>query len=135
MADGVRVFRKVYEAMVAEARKTPMQECCGLLAGRDGVITHIFPAANLLASAREYEIGPIELFRIFKEMRTQKLDHLGIYHSHPGTPNEPSPRDLEGAYYPDAAYFILSPRAGAERPVRAFFIRDRESQEIEIEVV
>lgn len=69
-----------------------------------------------------------------REMRADGLELLGIYHSHPNGKNEPSPRDIELAYYPDAAYFIISPLVGAARPVRAFSILDGHVTELEIQV-
>ncbi len=116
--------------MAEEAGRTPAQECCGLLAGREGVISEIFPARNVLASATEFEIAPAELFRIFRAMREAGLEHMGIYHSHPRGPAVPSPRDVERAFYPEAAYFILSPEA-----VRAFWIREGRVVELEIEAI
>jgi proteasome lid subunit RPN8/RPN11 len=59
----------------------------------------------------------------------------GIYHSHPNGRNEPSPRDIERAYYPDAAHFILSPQPDAAQPVRAFFIRGAKAEELEVQIV
>jgi len=53
----VRVRREVIEQMLREARERPGEECCGLLAGRDGVITEAFPATNALASATAFEIA------------------------------------------------------------------------------
>lgn len=122
--------------MQAHARENPAEECCGLLAGGDGLITRAFTAANVSPNpATSYEIAPREIFDRIREMRTSGLELLGIYHSHPATTNEPSPRDISQAYYPDAAYFILSPKPDAPRPVRAFSIRDGRVTEIEIEVV
>ena len=46
-----------------------------------------------------------------------------------------SPRDIEQAYYPSEAYFIISPLPEAPRPVRAFFIRDGRAEELEIVAV
>jgi proteasome lid subunit RPN8/RPN11 len=120
--------------MREEARRVPQQECCGFLAGRGGVITTVLPAPNALASSTAFEIAPAELFRMVREMRAQKLDHLGIYHSHLAGDNFPSPRDIERAFYPDLAYFILSPRADAAEPVRAFSIRDAAVTEMGMEV-
>ena len=132
MADAVRVRAEILDQMVAHARREPHIECCGLLAGRDGVITAIFPAANALSSATEYEIAPRELFQLFRILRAENLTHLGHYHSHPSTENIPSPKDIDQACYPDHAYFIVAPRADAPKPVRAFFIRDARVQELEI---
>lgn len=113
-----------------------LHESCGLLAGSDGVITRAFPAANASPNPKtSYEIAPREIFDRIREMRAAGLELLGIYHSHPTTANEPSPRDIESAYYPDAAYFIISPLPGAARPVRAFSIRDGRVTELEIRAI
>jgi len=132
MADPVVISIEIVEAMLAHARAEPHTECCGLLAGRDGVISVIFPASNALASATVYEIAPHELFRLFREIREQGLTHLGQYHSHLFTDNFPSPSDIEQASYPDHAYFIVSPRVDAAKAVRAFSIREGGVAELEI---
>lgn len=122
--------------MLDHARRTTNHECCGLLAGRDGLITQAFPATNVSPHpATSYEIAPREILDRIREMRAAGLELLGIYHSHPNSPNEPSPRDIAQAYYPDAAYFILSPLPDAPRPVRAFSIRDGRVNELEIQII
>jgi proteasome lid subunit RPN8/RPN11 len=132
MADSVRVRPEILDEMLAHARREPRIECCGLLAGRDGVITEILPATNALSSPTTYEIEPRELFEMFRCLRKKELTHLGQYHSHLNTENIPSPKDIEQAGYPDQAYFIVSLRPDAPNPVRAFSIRDGSVREIEI---
>jgi proteasome lid subunit RPN8/RPN11 len=132
MADLVQVSAEILKEMLLHAQREVEIECCGLLAGRDGAITAIFSSRNALASATAYEIAPRELFLMFRTMRERGLTHLGLYHSHPRGENAPSPRDIEQAYYPGQAYFIVSPRADAPKPVRAFSIRDAEVRELEI---
>jgi proteasome lid subunit RPN8/RPN11 len=132
MSEAIRVNKAVLWRLVEEARRRPEIECCGLLAGSGGAITELLAASNALASPTAYEIAPEELFRLFREMRARGLDHLGIYHSHPATDNAPSPSDIARAFYPGAAYFIVSPRPDALRPVRAFAIRDGAAQELNI---
>jgi [CysO sulfur-carrier protein]-S-L-cysteine hydrolase len=134
MAQEIRVVAGIVDEMLRLARSEPRMECCGLLAGTDGVITRIFPAQNALASATAYEVAPQELFSLFRQMREEGLEHLGIYHSHPATENFPSPSDIEQAGYPCQAYFIISPLPAAPNPVRAFFIRDGEIEELEIKI-
>ncbi len=131
--DIVRVRREVLGRLLEEVRSTPDIECCGLLAGRDGVISLVLPARNALASATTYEIAPADLFALFRQMRDEQLDHLGIYHSHPHSDNVPSASDVERAYYPEAAQFILSPRLDAARPVRVFRIAIGHSRELKME--
>jgi proteasome lid subunit RPN8/RPN11 len=132
MSDSIRVRADILTEMLGHARREPGTECCGLLAGRDGIVTVIFPAENALASATAYEIAPRELFRLFRQMRAEGLEHLGIYHSHPSSENVPSARDIEQAYYSDQAYFIVSPQPGAPKPVRVFSIQNVVVRELEI---
>lgn len=135
MPSAINIRREILTALLEQARREPLKECCGLLAGREGVITRAFPAANVARGATTaYEITPEELFRLMRAIRAEGLELLGIYHSHPAGDNQPSVRDIERAYYPDAAYFIISPRADAARPVRAFSIRDGSVIELDIQV-
>jgi [CysO sulfur-carrier protein]-S-L-cysteine hydrolase len=121
--------------MLAHAQQDCGRECCGLLAGREGLVTHVFPAANAAQNpATRYEIAPAEIFQHMREMRDRGLDLLGIYHSHPKGSNEPSPRDIELAFYPETPYLIISPLAGAARPIRAFSIQNGQVSEIEIQI-
>ena len=107
-----------------------------MLAGRGGVIVRAFPASNAANNpTTEYEIEPRELFQLTREIRLAGLELLGIYHSHPSGKNEPSTRDIEQAYYPDVAYFIISPQPDAEKPLRAFSITNEQVSELEIQVI
>ena len=132
MPQEICVRAHIVEEMLRLARSEPRVECCGLLAGVDSIITKIFPAKNALASPTAYEVAPQELFPLFRQMREEGLEHLGIYHSHPATENFPSPSDIELAGYPNQAYFIISPLPAAPNPVRAFFIRDGQVEELAI---
>jgi proteasome lid subunit RPN8/RPN11 len=67
-------------------------------------------------------------------MREQRLELVGIYHSHPTGENVPSQSDSEKAFYPEAAYVIVSPMAGIKVPVRAFRLAKESWQEIEVTV-
>jgi [CysO sulfur-carrier protein]-S-L-cysteine hydrolase len=131
MANPVRVRAEILEEMLAHARREPNFECCGLLAGRDEVITTIFPATNALASPTRYEIAPHELFDLFRQIRNKGLTHLGQYHSHLSTENVPSPSDIEQAGYPDHAYFIVTLLPKPARSVRAFSIREGKAEELQ----
>jgi proteasome lid subunit RPN8/RPN11 len=128
--------RRVFGQLLGHARRPATRECCGLLAGSDGVITRAFPAANVAANpVKAYEIAPREIVRLMREFRERKLGFLGIYHSHPNTENVPSSRDIELAYYSEAIYVIVSPRPYLEKPIRAFSIQNGEAVELKIEIV
>lgn len=129
----IRVQDGVLFALQAHAQGEPHHERCGLLAGCEGVITRVLHAHNVAGDpATQYEIASAELFQLMREIRGAGLHLLGIYHSHPQGANEPSRTDIARAYYPDAAYFIISPDAHAEKPVRAFAIRDGVVSELQV---
>jgi proteasome lid subunit RPN8/RPN11 len=135
MADVIRVTNEVLAQVMDRVLQESRLECCGLLAGKEGAITRIFAASNAMASATEYAIAPKELFLSMREIRAAGLEFMGIYHSHPNGDNKPSVRDISQAYYPDVAYFILSPMKDAAKPIRAFSIRDGKSAELDIQIV
>jgi proteasome lid subunit RPN8/RPN11 len=135
MAVPTAITQLIWEGLLEEARKNPATECCGLLGGRDGTITSIYPAANDLDSATAYEIAPADLFRLMREIRAVGEDLVGIYHSHPTGENRPSARDLDLAYYPEVAYVIVSPAGVAPNPVRAFSIRRGIAVELKLNII
>jgi proteasome lid subunit RPN8/RPN11 len=119
----VRVLRSVYDAMVSHALEECPNECCGLLAGSRGVITRIYQATNVAEKkSSAYDVDSEELVRIFTDMRRTRMDHLGIYHSHPTTGAKPSATDRNLARYDEVVYFIVSLRSRRPR-VEAFRMR------------
>jgi proteasome lid subunit RPN8/RPN11 len=139
MTDSVAVLSSVLRVIAAEAARNPCVECCGLLAGADNnvppLVTHIYPATNVLASSFAYEIAPEELFRIMRQIHAGGLRFVGVYHSHPTGENRPSSADITRAFYPDAVYFIASPVLNLAAPVRAFCIRGAIVSELRIDQV
>ena len=138
MKRAVRSRRKVYARLLEHARRQPHRECCGILAGHDGLITQVFPAKNVAADpVWNYEIAPREIVRLRGELRKRRLEFLGIYHSHPHwmDANEPSPKDIALACYSEAIYLIVTPRPYATAPIRAFSIRNGRAMELEIQVL
>lgn len=135
MSRQVKILACVLEHMRGHARKEAPAECCGLLAGPQAAITEIFPAPNASASHNEYFIAAEQLIAALRSMRERGLNHLGIYHSHPHSENFPSRRDIELAYYPSCAYFIISPHGACGRDIRAFAIQNGIVSELEVEVL
>jgi [CysO sulfur-carrier protein]-S-L-cysteine hydrolase len=134
----VQSRRKVFGQLLAHARRQPHRECCGILAGQDGLITRAFPAKNIAADpVWNYEIAPKEIARVKAELRKRRLQFLGIYHSHPYwlDVNEPSSKDIALAHHSVAIHFIVTPRPYATTPIRAFSIRDGCVVELEIQVL
>jgi proteasome lid subunit RPN8/RPN11 len=137
MTRAVRSRRKIYGQILKHARYQPHRECCGILAGRCGIITQAIPAKNVAADpVRNYEIASTEIVSLMAELRKRRLEFFGIYHSHPHwmDTNDSSPKDIALAH-PEAIHFIVTPRPYAATPIRAFSIRDRCAMELEIQVL
>lgn len=134
----VKLPKDFADAIVEQARSEHPNEACGLLAGRfaDGDIdvTHHFPMTNAERSPVIYRMEPAEQLRVFNEIDREGLDLVGIYHSHTRSPAYPSSTDVSLAYYPDAAYLIVS-LADVENPeLRGFSIRDGKVTEVSLDV-
>jgi len=136
---------------VAHASELDPFECCGLLAGRNGAVVHHYRITNTVANdARAaqvfdeahvkglrhlpettraevaYFMDPKEMLAAFKDMRQRQLDLIVIYHSHTASPAYPSATDIGLAYYPEAAYLIISLEKKSKPDIRAYWIRDRQ---------
>jgi proteasome lid subunit RPN8/RPN11 len=109
-------------------------ECCGVIAGRDGVPLKVIPMTNADASAVTYRLDGKEQLQVFDSLDEEGLDLWAIYHSHTHSEAYPSETDVRLAFYPDARYLLLS-LADRESPdLRSFFIRDGEVTEEELSI-
>lgn len=71
------------------------------------------PSANLAADPRTaFEVDPALRLRLHRTLRGAGEDVVGVFHSHPDSPAEPSPRDLERAWEPDLAWLVVSVAGG-----------------------
>ena len=126
--------RKYADEIIAQAREEAPNECCGVLAGRDGRVEKLFRAVNAEKSPYRYNVDPRDLLRIYRECDAKGWDFLAIYHSHTHTEAFPSPTDVRLAAWPDSTYVIVS-LADPENPVlRAFRIQDGRVSEEELRI-
>ena len=125
--------RKYADEIIAQAREEAPNECCGVLAGRDGRVEKLFRAVNAEKSPYRYQVHPKEVLRIDKECYANDWAFLAIYHSHTHSEAYPSPTDVSlAAGWPDSLYVVVS-LADSENPVlRAFRIHDGQVAEEEV---
>ena len=100
-------------------------EACGVMLGKNGVITEIASADNQRTdSARNrYLIDPLVYLKIEREADRRGLDVLGIYHSHPDVAARPSQFDLDHAW-PNFSYLIVSVVKGKAVESNSWRLRD-----------
>jgi len=130
----MRIPQSVFRDMVDHARRAWPTECCGILAGKDDVVTRIYPLENRDKSRTSYHAAPEQQLEAFTDMEDLGLDLLAVYHSHPDTESYPSPVDIEKAYFTEALYIIISLKA-QNLQARAFRVnRSKMISEEEFEV-
>ena len=84
------------EEMFAHARASAPEECCGLLGGEGNSAASVYPLRNVAPRPEvAYEAAPEELFEAQRMMRARGEALVGVYHSHPRSP-EPAPFSTEG---------------------------------------
>ncbi len=121
--------------MISHARSWAPNECCGLLGGLENRVGKHYPLTNIQQSPVSYMIDPKEQFNVFKDLRSEKTELVAIYHSHPATGAYPSPTDVSLAYYPEAAYIIISLQNPDQPVVKAFRIADKKISAEELEII
>jgi proteasome lid subunit RPN8/RPN11 len=127
----VRISQAHWDELVAHAREDAPNECCGYLSAKDGVVEAVFRAENPRKSPYGYELDHESLFAA-NELDDEGFE-VGIYHSHPRSPAEPSQTDINLASYPDWLYVIVS--LDGDPTVRAWWIRDGRVEEEALDVV
>jgi [CysO sulfur-carrier protein]-S-L-cysteine hydrolase len=127
----MRMTRGQWEELVAHAREDAPNECCGYMRIDDGEVAQTWRSKNGRASPYGYELDADSL------LAANNLDWdghgVGIYHSHPKSPAEPSQTDINLAQYPHWLYLIVS--LADEPVVRAWRIDDGRVEEEEIDVL
>jgi proteasome lid subunit RPN8/RPN11 len=127
----VRISRAHWDELIAHAREDAPNECCGYLSSKDGLVEAVFRAENPRKSPYGYELDHKSLFAA-NELDDEGFE-VGIYHSHPRSPAEPSQTDINLATYPHWRYLIIS--LEAEPVVRVWRIADGRVEEEELDVV
>jgi proteasome lid subunit RPN8/RPN11 len=116
-------------------------EACGLLlGGLDGDGTKRADEAIALDNIREdgarhhrFLMRPEDIVRVERDARARGKDVIGVYHSHPDHPDEPSRYDLEHAW-PVYSYVIVSVRNGRAASLRSWEL-DAERKKFESETI
>jgi proteasome lid subunit RPN8/RPN11 len=117
----LKIPQQILDELVAHARELAPYECCGLLAGKDGMVSHHYRIKNIVAQEGAEELSsfdeakashlkrlsPQERAEIAfvmdmhdfslakKDIRSQGTELQVVYHSHPHSPARPSVTDVK----------------------------------------
>ena len=113
----IRIQSEPWAEMVAHARETYPNECCGAMLGtNEGEQKAVSVAIRLRnafegAQAARYELRPEDLLAADKAARERGMDLIGIYHSHPDCDAYFSKTDLQNSC-PWYSFVVLSIQKG-----------------------
>jgi proteasome lid subunit RPN8/RPN11 len=138
----VRIPRELLDEMVAHAHEEAPNECCGMVAAREGRAERVYRAENTEASPLRFNIDGREIFRVVEEIEAAGAQLGAIYHSHTRSAPHPSQTDIGVAlvdgrgeqWWPGTLYLIVG-LAGEDPDVRVWDIRPGgDVQEVPLEV-
>lgn len=134
----VKMLKSAYDGIIKHAESGYPNEVCGVLIGKEDSITSFKECRNLNRErARDrYELDPLSFREADDWARSNGMEILGIYHSHPDHPSRPSGFDRERAW-PEWVYIILSIDVGKYNDGRAWIVRDFDSpfEEEKVELI
>src|ERR1700716_100677 len=143
MADSLVFPASLRQELIDHAREGNPDEVCGMLAGRDGRVEHVFRVRNtadevtaesgvfrdratgVAAPGRRavhYYMDPRDQLRVYNEIDDLGLDLIGYYHSHTHTEAKPSPTDIRLASDLTSYYILIRLTDERYPPVRAWRI-------------
>ena len=131
----IEIPKDIVDAMVRHAFAELPNEACGLLAGSDGRAERWYPMRNADRSEMTYRLDPKEQLDVFNEIEEKGWELVGIVHSHTHTAAYPSETDRRQAFYPDAAYILVSLADRSKPVIAGYSIRDEVVEEREVKVV
>jgi proteasome lid subunit RPN8/RPN11 len=127
----IRLTTDQLTAIEAHGESTYPNEGAGFLLGRIPdpetlLIEVVLPVDNkreVEAQYNRYELSPKDYMRAELEAAKQGVDLVGVFHSHPDHPSEPSVFDRDHAL-PHFAYLITSVQAGKAAITQAWRLHE-----------
>ncbi len=136
------IEEKIWDAIVAHAKRDHPDEACGVVAGPVGSDEPRRFVSMLNAAQTPYtlyEFASADLLRLYRDLDERGEEPVVIYHSHTHSEAFPSPTDRRLASEPGAHYVLVSTRMHGNKagPVdfRSFRIVDGEVTEEDVKVV
>ena len=131
----MRIARSLLDQIVEHARRDAPNECCGVIAAREGVATTVHELENLAHSPLKFEVGA-DLVGAMEAIEDGGAELAAIYHSHTRTPPVPSQTDVNFSInWPGVEWLIVGLSHDGEALVRSWRIDGGVAEEATLEVV
>lgn len=117
----MKIAAELLDEVVAHARDEAPNECCGIVALRDGAAQAVHRFENTAASPFRFEIDGLALSRLLDELEDDG-QHYAIYHSHTRSEPYPSQTDLNFARHWPGVEWLIVGLADGKAEIRNFRI-------------
>lgn len=131
----LKISNEAVRKMQHHAETDYPNECCGFFYGLEGEVRRV-RIVQEVENAKEgdqsdrFQIDPLDYQKAEKYAIDHDLDLLGVYHSHPDHPAEPSEHDRKVAL-PWFSYIIISVQDGKAVNTRSWQLNDERQFEEE----
>jgi proteasome lid subunit RPN8/RPN11 len=122
------------DQVIAHARREHPDECCGVIAGRDGVATRLFEMDNADRSPTGFTFDSAQWLKVYRAIDDADEDQLVVYHSHTATEAYPSRTDILWSRTTEFQHWLLVSTRVETDEVRSFVITDGEVVEEELRI-
>ena len=132
----MRIDAALLERILAHARRDFPNECCGVVAVRDGRAVAVYEATNDQASPLRFQVDPLEVLRIDNAIEAEGNTLGAIYHSHTRSEPYPSQTDIGFAEsWPGVEWLIVGLRRDEDATIRSYLIDGKGAvEEVEVQV-
>ena len=131
----MRIAQQLYDEIVAHARTEAPNECCGMVASRDGQAVRVFAARNAAPAPKyAFVIDGRDQIEIDNDIDSAGLAYGAIYHSHPRSEPDPSLTDVKYAKWWPGVLWIIVGFAATEPVVKMWEIDDETVREAKLVV-
>ncbi|MCW2598946.1 MAG: peptidase [Frankiales bacterium] len=118
--------RAMVDQVLAHARRDHPDECCGVIAGKDGVATRVFEMDNAERSPTGFTFDSAEWLKVYRALDDADEEPLIVYHSHTATEAYPSRTDILWSRTAGFGHWLLVSTRSDEDELRAYVITDGE---------
>ena len=124
----LRIDKSYADEIISHAMEEDPNECCGILAGSDDAVSHLYRITNEVSSPVRYQMDPQEQLNAMLDSERNGWELLAFYHSHTHSAAYPSSTDVRMALqsgWLDIYYVLVSLEDRADPQIRAFHIDER----------
>jgi [CysO sulfur-carrier protein]-S-L-cysteine hydrolase len=129
----LKISKEQWQEMLDYVEQNAPLESCGLLAGKNDRVEKVIFVRNQAQSPVRFVMDPYEQLKALDWIESNRLDLLGIFHSHPAGPETASATDINEAAY-EVVHLIWSRNQNHWR-ARGFWIENANATGVSLQII